>query len=127
MKIPNRIRYINKKFTNRLMGLIAGKKRSPIALMHHIGRVSGKPYATPILAARVSDGFVFALTYGDHVDWYQNLLAAGSGVLVLNGREIKLQNPTNIPPLIAREAFQQPFKTLLKWMGTENYFHMSDA
>lgn len=127
MNIPNRIRYINKRFTNRFMGLIAGKKGSPVALIRHMGRVSGNIYATPILVARASGGFIFALTYGDHVDWYKNTLAASGGTLVLNGSEIKLIDPIDVDPVSARKAFQQPFKTLLTWMGTQRFFYMKKA
>jgi hypothetical protein len=63
MKIPNKVRYLNKKFTNRLMMRIAGKKHSPIVIMEHLGRVSGKVYRVPLLAAAYKDGFMFALTY----------------------------------------------------------------
>lgn len=76
MKIPNKIRYLNKKFLNRLTLRIAGKMHCPIALIRHSRRKTGRSYATPILAAAVEDGFVFALTYGNHVDWYRNTLAS---------------------------------------------------
>ena len=51
MKIPNKVRYVNKRFTNRLMMKIAGKKHSPIVLIEHIGRLSGKVLPVPIMAA----------------------------------------------------------------------------
>jgi len=69
VKIPNGIRFINKRFTNHLMALIAGRRVNPFALLHHTGRKTDRSYATPVVAAPVKGGFVFALTYGDHVDW----------------------------------------------------------
>lgn len=33
MRLPDKVRFLNKKFTNRLMIKIAGKKHSPIVLI----------------------------------------------------------------------------------------------
>ena len=61
MKIPNKVRYINKKFTNRLMIRIAGKNHSPICLIEHVGRHSGKHYRIPIMAAPQKTGLFLPL------------------------------------------------------------------
>jgi deazaflavin-dependent oxidoreductase (nitroreductase family) len=111
MKIPNQIRFINKRFTNRLMMKIAGKKRSFVALIRHAGRRSGKLYKTPILAAPVPGGFVFALTYGTVVDWYQNILASGRATLVYHNESFKLTNPVVLPASEGRQAFTLPKNT----------------
>lgn len=125
MKIPDRVRYINKKFTNRLMMLIAGRRGSPIAVMRHTGRRSGRQYSIPILAAPVAGGFVFALTYGDHVDWYRNILAVGEGVLIWRGREFLLGSPITITSHDGRTAFSQPWHLLLSVMRTADFFRMT--
>jgi len=125
MKIPDRIRYINKKFTNRLMMKIAGRKYSPIAAMRHTGRRTGKAYTIPILAGRVENGFVFALTYGDHVDWYRNILASGKSVLTWHGEVFHLSSPETLRKNGGKDTFSQPWKTLLSLMGTAEFFHMA--
>lgn len=125
MKIPDKVRYINKAFTNRLMMLIAGRKGSPIAVMRHTGRRSGKWYSTPVLAAPVEGGFVFALTYGDHVDWYRNILAAGECLLTWHGREYPLRLPVTIPVEEGRSVFTHPWRFLLAVMRTADLFRMT--
>jgi deazaflavin-dependent oxidoreductase (nitroreductase family) len=77
MPLPNRLRYINKYFTNRLVGKIVHSSWGPFSIIYHVGRRSGKPYETPVTAVRTSAGFVVALTYGPDVDWYRNIKAAG--------------------------------------------------
>jgi deazaflavin-dependent oxidoreductase (nitroreductase family) len=124
MKIPNKVRYFNKRFLNRLMMVIAGKKRSPIAAIRHRGRVSGADYATPIITAPSKDGFVFALTYGDHVDWYRNILAAGAGVLEWKGHSYFLVEPVNISADEGWRYFPPPFNRILKATGIEGFFTM---
>jgi deazaflavin-dependent oxidoreductase (nitroreductase family) len=59
----------------------------------HVGRSSGKVYKTPLDAHEVHDGYVFILVYGSRSDWVQNILAAGSATLSINGSERQLTNP----------------------------------
>lgn len=66
------------RIANPIVRQIAGRK-PPMALVHHRGRKSGKPYATPVMTFRTETGFVIALTYGPHTDWVRNLLATGTG------------------------------------------------
>ena len=124
MNIPDRIRYINKYFTNRLMMLIAGRKYSPIAILWHTGRKSGSRYAIPIIAARQSDGFVLALTYGFHVDWYKNILAAGTAELTWHGNKYRLSFVSILEKEVGRASFSQPFRAMLRWLGTDGFIHM---
>lgn len=124
MKIPNRVRFLNKKFTNRLMIWIAGKKHSPIVIMEHVGRVSGKIYQVPLLAAAYKDGFVFALTYGTQVDWYKNILQSSEGKLTVNGRVIQLVSPESVLKETGQRAFGQPASTILRWLDIRDFFFM---
>ena len=124
MKIPNKVRYMNKKFLNRLMIKIAGKNHSPIALIRHRGRVTGRIYETPIIVAQSEDGFMFALTYGWQVDWYQNLLAEGEGILKWQGCEYTLYDPRVIDSLTGRTAYGQPQTAILGWLKMEDFAHM---
>jgi deazaflavin-dependent oxidoreductase (nitroreductase family) len=124
MKIPDRVRYINKCFTNRLMGLIAGRRSSPIALLHHTGRKTARGYSTPIIAAPLRDGFVFGLTYGDHVDWYRNVRVYDSARLTLHGKDYHLTGVTSMTAQEGRAAFPQPFRAMLGVMGIEGYIRM---
>jgi deazaflavin-dependent oxidoreductase (nitroreductase family) len=78
-------RAINKRYLNPLMLKFAGRGTSPQAIIHHVGRKSGRSYTTPITVTPITHGFVVALPYGTDVDWCRNILAAGSGTLQWHG------------------------------------------
>jgi hypothetical protein len=124
VRIPNKVRYLNKKFTNHLMMWIAGQKHSPIAKMEHVGRVSGKVYCVPLLAAAYKDGFMFALTYGPQVDWYKNILHSHEGKLTVNGRVVHLVSPENVLKQTGQSAFGQPVSTILRVIDIRDFFFM---
>jgi deazaflavin-dependent oxidoreductase (nitroreductase family) len=84
MPIPKPITLINKHITNRFFTLFAGWI-SPLAIVEHRGKTSGRQYKTPILAYPTTNGYVFALTYGRNVDWVKNLQASNHGILKYNG------------------------------------------
>lgn len=70
---------------NRVTVPLARAGRGPWSLVRHTGRVSGRPYETPVLLAPVPEGFVAELTYGPSVDWYHNIVAAGGCTVVHRG------------------------------------------
>jgi deazaflavin-dependent oxidoreductase (nitroreductase family) len=76
------------KYTlNRLTLRMARRGIGPFSLVRHVGRKSGKTYETPIIIQPTPGGFMIELTYGDKVDWYRNVVAAGGCVLRYNGRD----------------------------------------
>jgi len=89
MPIPRWVARFNKRVTNRLFLVFAGRL-PPFAIVNHTGRSSGRRYRTPVLAFTTETGFVFALTYGRDVDWARNLVASGGGSLRYKGEEIQL-------------------------------------
>lgn len=72
-------------------------------VIHHVGRSSGKEYRTPLEAVPVDGGYVMTLVYGSRSDWVQNVLAAGSAKLEVDGQLVDLTDPT---VLTSDEAFQ---------------------
>ena len=71
----------------------AGGRHSPLALLTHIGRRSGRTYQTPLGAVPQGDGFVLALAFGHQVDWCQNVLTAGTCKLAYKGKTYELERP----------------------------------
>jgi deazaflavin-dependent oxidoreductase (nitroreductase family) len=92
MQAPRSMRRINRAFTNRLVGPVAGFL-PPMARVHHRGRKTGRRYRTPVLAFPVEGGILTPLPYGTDTDWVLNLLAAGAGKLQMSGRTIAVANP----------------------------------
>ena len=73
-------------------------------VIDHVGRTSGQAHRTPIEALTVDDGFIIVLVYGSRSDWVQNVLAAGTARLEIDGRTVDLVDPELIT---ADEAFQR--------------------
>jgi deazaflavin-dependent oxidoreductase (nitroreductase family) len=109
-----RIRTFNKHITNRILRRFASSSRGPFAVIRHVGRRSGKPYETTIMIWPMGDGFVIALTYGESVDWYRNLLATGHATLLWHGRVYTVGKPEPINAETALPAFPLAFRPILR-------------
>jgi deazaflavin-dependent oxidoreductase (nitroreductase family) len=89
----DRLARFNRRLPNRVIGTVAGRRLSPVALMVHQGRRSGREYRTPVMPLPLRDGFVVSLPYGPERDWVRNVLAAGRCALVRGGRRLELTDP----------------------------------
>jgi deazaflavin-dependent oxidoreductase (nitroreductase family) len=92
MNFPHFMRRVNRVFTNPLMGTFAWLV-PPLAVIHHVGRKSGRTYRAPVVAFRSEHGFVVPMTYGRDVDWGRNILKAKGCELVQMGQRHALRNP----------------------------------
>jgi deazaflavin-dependent oxidoreductase (nitroreductase family) len=92
MHLPHFLRRVNRAVTNPLMRTFAWWV-PPLAVVHHVGRTSGRPYRTPVLAFPWAKGLVIPMTYGRDVEWARNLLAAHGGEIEQRGRRVALRNP----------------------------------
>jgi deazaflavin-dependent oxidoreductase (nitroreductase family) len=120
----DRVRQFNKRTFNPWILRSAGTAHSPFAVVGHIGRRSGKTYATPVIAIRVQDGFAFALTYGPEVDWYRNILVAGSCTLRRRGKTYNLDRPETMSAEAGLLAFPFPWRPILWLMRKRDFFRM---
>jgi deazaflavin-dependent oxidoreductase (nitroreductase family) len=120
----NRIRIFNKHITNRITRRFARFSRGPFALVRHVGRRSGKPYETPIMVEPMADGFVIALTYGESVDWYRNVLAAGHATLLWHGRDYAVSKPEPVAVQTALPLFSPFQRLILRLLGTQHFVSM---
>ena len=92
MHLPRFLRHVNRVVTNPVLGTVAWLV-PPLAIVHHVGRKSGRHYRSPVVAFPTATGFVIPMTYGRDVDWARNLMAARGGELHRAGRRIRLHNP----------------------------------
>jgi deazaflavin-dependent oxidoreductase (nitroreductase family) len=93
LTFTDRLARFNRRLPNRVIGGIAGRRLSPVALMVHQGRRSGRRYRTPVMPLPLRDGFLVSLPYGSGRDWVRNVLAAGGGTLQRGGRRFQLADP----------------------------------
>lgn len=102
------IRLSNKYLLNPVMLRPAGTRYWYASVVHHVGRRSGKRYATPVVADRVGDQFVIPLPYGTQVDWLRNVLTAEQASITSKGQSYQVVSPeiidaTEALPLLPRD------------------------
>lgn len=86
-------RRVNRRFINPRQMRDAGSQGSYAGIIRHVGRRSGKEYATPVVPLPVPDGFVVVLPYGTRSDWVRNVLAGGSATIVHEGETTEVCEP----------------------------------
>jgi deazaflavin-dependent oxidoreductase (nitroreductase family) len=106
---------------NRVTSRMARSAHGPFSLVRHVGRRSGQTYETPVILATVPEGFVAELTFGDEVNWYRNVTAAGGCVVVHRGREFRVVAIEGCDAEYGRGAFPHPFRDILKILDRRDF------
>ena len=104
--LQDRIRAFSKRFASEALKT-AGTEGASNGVVLHVGRASGREYATPITPLPTPDGFVVFLPYTSKVDWAQNVLAAKSATIVHDGVDHRVTDPRivsydEVAPLIPK-------------------------
>lgn len=106
---------------NRLTLRMARAGRGPFSIVTSVGRKSGKTYETPIIIQPADGGFMIELTYGDQVQWYKNVVAAGGCELTYRGEKYTV---TGIQPVDAETglaAFPPSQRRVLRTLRREHF------
>jgi deazaflavin-dependent oxidoreductase (nitroreductase family) len=117
------LRQVNKASFNRLTLTFAG--RHMFAVVHHLGRRSGRAYTTPVVAWPLPDGFIMALPYGADTDWCRNVLAAGQGTLQWHGMAITIGKPEVIGSATARPLLPAWARMLLRPIPVRHFLKVN--
>ncbi|PFG41542.1 deazaflavin-dependent oxidoreductase (nitroreductase family) [Isoptericola jiangsuensis] len=72
---------------------LAGRPGDVAVVVHHVGRRSGRSYATPVTVEETSAGLLVTLPYGPGTDWARNVLAADRAVLTIDGESVEVTAP----------------------------------
>jgi hypothetical protein len=82
-----------------LMGRgLAGRGRSEIGTIEHVGRTSGIRRLTPVHPVPTEDGFRFIVPLGLRSEWARNVVAAGHCRLQLHDTVYELDEPRLVAP-----------------------------
>ena len=123
MPIPQRVARFNRRVTNRVARPLLGRVPG-FGVVHHVGRRSGRPYATPVNVFVVDGDYVVALTYGRDSDWLKNVLAAGGCELEVRGRRVRCTAPEVFhDPTASR--IRLPERPVLRWLGVADFLRLS--
>jgi deazaflavin-dependent oxidoreductase (nitroreductase family) len=107
--------------TGWLVVPLAGRRFLPIWLViRHVGRTSGRTYATPVAGHRTRDGFVIPMPFGPHTQWAKNILAAGSAEMTASGHRYALDQPRLLEGAEALGQFNRLERVILRAFGTRN-------
>ena len=120
MQAPRFLRQINRAVTNPLMRTFAWIV-PPLAVVHHVGRTSGRAYRTPVLAFPSAKGFVIPMPYGRDVDWARNLVAAHGGEVERAGRRVALSHPRIVAFGAAEKHLPAALRSVLRAMDLPGY------
>ncbi|TDC27501.1 DUF385 domain-containing protein [Kribbella albertanoniae] len=113
--------WVLKNTLNRWTIRLARSGTGPFSLLRHVGRKSGATYETPLIVAAAQDGFIAELTYGENVNWYRNIVAAGGGDLVVDGVEHRVIAIEPYPSDAGRRAFGFPARLVLILLRRKHY------
>jgi hypothetical protein len=121
--------WLVKHTVNRVSVPLARSGHGPFALVRHVGRRSGRTYATPLVVARVPDGFVIELTYGPDVDWYRNITAAGGCVVTYRAVEYQVDRIESCSTADGLAAFGFPRSFVLRLLRRREFrrLHVAEA
>lgn len=124
-----RMRFLNflRRYFNPLTLRIARGSSGPFALVRHVGRRSGKQYETPIIVQPIDKGFLFELTYGPEVDWYQNVMAAGGCTLRWHGKDYVINQIEPMDTETGLSLFPLPARLILRALRRQHFFRMIPA
>ncbi|HET8989349.1 MAG TPA: nitroreductase family deazaflavin-dependent oxidoreductase [Humibacillus sp.] len=90
---------------NKVAVRLAGHRFFPLwAVVRHRGRVSGRPYDTPVAVMATPTTFVIGLPWGRDTDWVRNVRRAGGCTVRWKGREIACTEPTFVGKDVALAA-----------------------
>lgn len=106
--------WLIKNTLNKVTTRVARSGHGPFSLVRHVGRKSGKTYETPIVVARVPEGFIAELTYGEDVNWYRNIVAAGGCEVFVDGKWHQVSAIEPYSSEAGRDAFGYPAKLVLQ-------------
>jgi len=106
--VLNAVRRFNRAFMNPHQLKTAGTPGAYASVIRHVGRKSGRSYATPMVAYPTDSGFVISLPYGSDTDWLKNVLASGSATIVNEGETWLVDRPELVP--VAEAAPYLPTK-----------------
>jgi len=97
----------------------AGKPGAYASVIRHRGRVSGRPYETPVGAVAAAHGFVIALPYGSRAQWLKNVVASASATIVHEGQTYQVDQPEIIPMQAVEAQFTASDQRSFRWLGVD--------
>ena len=115
------------RVVNPLVLRIAGRRHMPIVgVVHHRGRKTGHPYATPLgVRPAPAGGFVMPLTFSEASQWYQNILAEGGCTITYQGTDHAVARPAVVDRATAGPAYPRYERLALRLIGINEFLWLA--
>lgn len=97
--------WFSRHVLNPMQMRTAGRPGAYASIIRHRGRISGRPYATPVGPVATEDGFLIALPYGTRTNWLRNVVASGGATLETEGETYEVDQPEVIPMASVLDRF----------------------
>jgi deazaflavin-dependent oxidoreductase (nitroreductase family) len=110
-----------KNTLNRLTLRLARGGHGPFSIVTSVGRKTGKTYETPIIIQPADGGFMIELTYGDQVQWYRNVLAAGGCELTYKRKKYTVTGIQPVDAATGLAAFPPAQRRILTLLHREHF------
>ncbi len=118
------IRLFSRSMLNPLTLTFAGRAGIPYAILFHVGRSSGKAYATPLLVQPVAQGWIIPLTYGEVSDWYRNIEQAGGCRIQWQGKSFLAGKSERVDAVHAYALFPFALRLALHIAGIRQFVRL---
>jgi deazaflavin-dependent oxidoreductase (nitroreductase family) len=123
--LPKSLARFNRRVMNAVLGHMAWWMPG-FAVLTHVGRRSGRTFASPVNLFRHGDEYVFACTYGPDAQWVRNVLAAGGCCVRTRGHDIALTGPQLVHDP-SRRLVPAPVRVVLAGVGVEDFLVLRRA
>src|SRR5215211_598467 len=124
--LPRGLARFNRKAANPVIQLFAGWL-PPLAIVRHRGRVTGRRYATPVVAFGAGDDLVVGILYGRSSDWVNNLLAANRAQVRRLGTTREYARPQLIGSDEGRRLLPGPVRGAFRLLGVRDFLRLPAA
>ncbi len=121
------IKGFNREVLNPIILDYSGSHGFYAATLHHLGRKSHTPYATPVYATPIPDGFIIPLPYGTEVDWLKNVLADGSARLDYDGVSHHAEAPEIVPASTFDHYLPTRWRARMRWFNNEYFLKLKSS
>ena len=105
----------------------AGTAGHWVSVVHHVGRMSGDAYRTPVGVVEVEDGLVIALPYGSGTDWVRNVMVAGAATIEHQGEMVPVDRPKVLPRATANPWFPPSAQRQHRLFGMDEFLLLHRA
>jgi deazaflavin-dependent oxidoreductase (nitroreductase family) len=90
-----------------------------LAVVHHVGRRTGRAFEVPVLLFTADDRYVIPLPYGKDRDWVRNVVAAGRFSMTHRGHEVRVVQPEVVADPGAVDGLGTAVESLVGWLHLE--------